>query len=143
MLVEVFFYGAREPDGPTTVTITAPSDAATTFALERLAAGHYQGVYATTIPGNYTLDVALASGEHLGPLGYSLPPLRPREAPQPEPNLPLLETLATATGGSLSPDLSNLTAPLGQPGQRPMLPILIPLAMVIYFVEIVVRRFIA
>ena len=140
ILVEVFFYGAREPAGPTTVTITAPSDVATTFTLERLAAGHYQGVYATTLSGNYTLDVALASGEHLGPLGYSLPPLGPREATQPQPNLALLGTLATATGGSLSPDLTRLTAPLGQPEQRPLLPILIPLAMAIYFIEIVVRR---
>jgi hypothetical protein len=51
-----------------------------------------------------------------------------------------LETLATATGGSLSPDLTSLAAPLGQPEQRPLLPILIPLAMAIYFIEIVVRR---
>ena len=140
MLVEVFFYGAQEPDGPTTVTITAPSGAATTFALERLAPGHYQGVYATTTPGDYTLDVALASGQRLGPLGYSLPALRPREAPQPQPNLALLETLATATGGSLSPDLTSLTTPLGQPEHRPLLPILIPLAMAIYFIELIVRR---
>jgi uncharacterized membrane protein len=140
ILVEVFFYGEREPDGPTTVTITTPSEAATTFVLERLAPGHYQGAYATTLPGDYTLDVALASGEHLGPLGYSLPALRPREAPQPQPNLALLETLATATGGSLSPDLTSLTAPLGRPAHRPLLPILIPLAMAIYFIELVVRR---
>ena len=140
ILVEVFFYGEREPDGPTTVTITTPSEAATTFVLERLAPGHYQGAYATTLPGDYTLDVALASGEHLGPLGYSLPALRPREAPQPQPNLALLETLATATGGSLSPDLTSLTAPLGRPEQYPLLPILIPFAMAIYFIELVVRR---
>jgi hypothetical protein len=108
--------------------------------LERLAPGHYQGGYPATMPGDYRVEVILPTGEKLGPLGYTLPPRHSVETPQPQANLPLLETLARATGGSVSPEVATLIQPTGPPEQRPLLPYLIPLAMALYFVELLVRR---
>jgi hypothetical protein len=97
-------------------------------------------VYATTRAGDYRVEITLPAGEKLGPLGYTLPPRRAVETPQPQPNVPLLEDLARATGGSVSPDATALVQPAGPPEQRPLLPYLIPLAMTLYFIELLVRR---
>ena len=143
LLVEVFSYGTKEAGqlGATvTAALTAPDGMTTRLIFERLAPGHYQGKHDTRLPGDYTLDVTLPSGEQLGPFGYTLPRLRPREAPQPQPNLGLLETLAGVTGGVLNPDLATLSPPLGPAEQLPLWPYLIPLAMTLYLVEIMMRR---
>ena len=140
LLIDLFSYGASEEGRVAFAKVTGPSKNEASFPLERLAPGHYQGAYPTTKEGDYRLTVTLPSGETLGPLGYTLPPLRPREVPQPQPNLPLLETLAQATGGSMNPDLATLVQPISPPEQRPLLPYLIPLAMVLYFIELLVRR---
>jgi hypothetical protein len=108
--------------------------------LERIAPGHYQGLYATTVPGDYRVEVTLPTDEKLGPLGYTLPPRNSTEIPQSQPNLPLLEILARATGGRVNPDVASIAQPLGPPEQRPLLPYFIPLAMALYFVELLVRR---
>ncbi len=142
LLVEVFFYGAQEagqPGATVTATLTAPDGTTRLLLFERLAPGHYQGKHDTLVPGDYSLDVTLPSGERLGPLGYTLPRLRPREAPQPRPNLRLLETLGGATGGGLNPELATLSPPLGPAEQQPLWPYLIPLAMTLYLMELLVR----
>jgi hypothetical protein len=120
--------------------VHGPSGSDATFPLDRLAPGHYQGVYMTTIPGDYRVEVSLPTGEKLGPLGYTMPPRHSGETPQPQANLPLLEILARATGGSMSPEVTTLVQPTGLPEQRPLLPYLIPLAMALYFVELLMRR---
>lgn len=145
LLIDLFSYGASEAGRAAFARVSAlrhegSGEGDGTFPLERLAPGHYQGTYATTRAGDYRVEVTLPSGEKLGPLGYTLPPLRPREIPQPHTNLPLLEALAEATGGSLSPEVTTLVHPVGPPEQFPLLPYLIPLAMALYFVELLVRR---
>jgi hypothetical protein len=97
-------------------------------------------MYATTTAGDYRVEVTLPSDEKLEPLGYTLPPRRTVETPQPQPNLSLLETLARATGGSVSPEVATLVQPAGPAEQQPLLPYLIPLAMALYFIELLVRR---
>jgi hypothetical protein len=69
-----------------------------------------------------------------------MPPPRVGEEPQPQANAPLLQALASATGGSINPDVSTLVLPTGPPEQQPLLPYLIPLAMAVYFLELIVRR---
>src|SRR5437867_1078839 len=140
LLIDLFSYGASEEGRAAAAKISGPAGSSAAFPLERLAPGHYQGMYATTKAGDYRVEVTVPSGEKLGPLGYTLPPLHPREAPQPQPNLPLLETLAQATGGSVNPDVAALVPPTGPPEQQPLLPYLIPLAMALYFIELLVRR---
>ena len=141
LLVDAFFYGtpaAAQTDAPT-ATLTRPDGTRSRLLFERLAPGHYQGQYATRTAGDYTLAGSLPGGERFGPLGYTLPRLRPREAPQPQPNLRLFETLAEATGGSLKPALSSLSRLLGPAEQLPLWPYLIPLAMLFYLGELILR----
>lgn len=139
LLVEAFFYGTIESGQPD-ATLTAPDGMTTRLLFERLAPGHYQSKYDTRVSGDYTLEGSLPSGERFGPLGYTLPRLQPREAPQPQPNLRLFETLVAATGGALNPEPATLSPPLGPAEQLPLWPYLIPLAMVLYLVELVIRR---
>ncbi len=140
LLVDLFSYGVSEEGRAASVRVqgSAGSDAA--FPLERLAPGHYQGTHPTQVPGDYRVEVTLPTGEKLGPLGYTVPPRRSGETPQPQPNLPLLETLARATGGGVNPDISTLSQPTSPPQQQSLLPSLISLAMALYFVELLVRR---
>src|SRR5262249_41945860 len=119
LLVDLFSYGASEEGRAASAKVQGPSVGDATFPLERLAPGHYPRVYPTTVSGDYRVEVMLPTGERLGPLGYTLPPLHPEEPPQPQPNLPLLETLARATGGSVSPDVATLVQPTGPPEQHP------------------------
>jgi uncharacterized membrane protein len=140
LVIDVFSYGASEEGRAASAKVSGPGGSDRVFPLERLAPGHYQGVYATSQAGDYRVEVTLPSGEKLGPLGYTMPPRRSVETPQPQPNLPLLEALAQATGGSVSPDVAALIQPIGPPEQQPLLPYLIPLAMALYFVELLVRR---
>jgi uncharacterized membrane protein len=138
--IDVFSHGNSEEGRSAFVKLSGPNGISASFPLERLAPGHYQGVYATTVAGDYRAEVTLPSGEKLGPLGYTVPPRRMAEVPQPQPNLPLLETLARATGGSINPDVTALVQPTGPPEQQSLLPYLIPLAMALYFLELLVRR---
>ena len=139
LLVEAFFYGTKEAGQPD-ATLTAPDGMTSRLLFERVAPGHYQGKYDTRLAGDYTLEGSLPGGERFGPLGYTLPRLRPREAPRPQPNLRLFEALAEATGGALKPELASLSPPLGPAEQLPLWPYLIPLAMSLYLVELVMRR---
>src|SRR5258708_456324 len=81
--------------------------------------------------GTYGIIVTVRKGENRGPLGYPLPPQHAAEVPQPQPNTPLLEALATATGGAINPDVSSLVLPVAPPEQHSLLPYLIPLAMAV------------
>jgi hypothetical protein len=140
LLVELFSYGETEEGRGAFVQITGPHGGSTSLTLERLAPGHYKGTYTTKTAGNYRLQVTLPAGEELGPLGYTLPPPRPVEVPNPLPNLDLLETIAKATGGSLAPNVASLPQPEGTPETHSLLPYLMPLAMALYLAELIVRR---
>ena len=161
LLIEAFFYGTKEAaqaDATLTATLTAPDGMTTRLLFERLAPGHYQGKYDTRTSGDYSLEGTLPSGERFGPLGYTLPRLRPRETPQSQPNLRLFETLVEATGGVLNPELATLSPPqrvnvssntqayaghvysFGPAEQLLLWPYLIPLAMALYLVELMIRQ---
>lgn len=140
LFVELFSYGETEEGRGAFAQVTGPHGGSTSLTLERIAPGHYKGAYATKTAGNYRLQVTLPTGEELGPLGYTLPPPRAVEVPNPLPNLDLLETIARATGGSLTPEVASLPQPEGIPETRSLLPYLIPLAMALYLAELIVRK---
>jgi uncharacterized membrane protein len=142
LVVDVFSYGANEEGRTASAKINGPGNKDGVLPLERLAPGHYQGTLTNPTSGDYRVEVILPSGEKVGPLGYTVPPRQTGETPQPQPNFSLLEALASATGGSVNPDLSTLTQPTSPPEPQPLLPYLIPLAMAIYFVELLLRRLI-
>lgn len=138
--VDLFSYGTSEEGRAASARIQGSGETKASLLLQRLAPGHYQGIYQTTKAGDYRIEVTLPSGERLGPLGYTLPPPHIAEAPQAQPNLPLLEALARETDGALNPDVSSLVQPVAPPEPYPLLPYLIPLAMALYFLELLVRR---
>ncbi len=140
LAIDVFSYGPNEEGRSAFARVSGPDDADASLALQRLAPGHYQGVHRTTKVGDYRIEVTLPTGENLGPLGYTLPPQHAAEVPQPQPNTPLLEALAAATGGTINPDVASLVLPVASPEQHSLLPYLIPLAMAVYFLELLMRR---
>lgn len=141
LVIDVFSYGSSEDGKAAFARINGPNNADTSLALQRLAPGHYQGVYQTTKVGDYRVDVTLPSGENLGPLGYTLPQQNNvAEIPQPQPNTTFLEELATATGGTINPEPTSLVLPVAAPEQHSLLSYLIPLAMAVYFLELLMRR---
>lgn len=142
LIVEVFFYDSDAGlplNGAVTATVSGLLQPDTALVLEPVASGRYQGVLSGPAPGDYTLSVVLPTGEQLGPFGYTLPS-RPREAPRQQANLKLLDKLAVATGGALSPDPAALHPPAGPLRRRPLLPYLVGLAMVVYVLEVFFRR---
>ena len=140
LVVEVFSHGSSEEGRTASAQITGPGNNEGTLALERLAPGHYQGLLPHPRSGDYRAEIMLPSGEKVGPLGYTVPLRRTGEMPQPQANLSLLATLASATGGSVNPDVSTLIQPTRPAEQQPLLPYLIPLAMALFFLELIVRR---
>ena len=140
LVIDTFSYGPSEEGRSAFARVSGPGGSDTSLALQRLAPGHYQGVYRTTRVGDYRINVILPNGENLGPLGYTLPPQTVAEVPQPQANTPLLEALATATGGAINPEPTTLVLPAAAPEQHSLLPYLIPLAMALYFLELLIRR---
>ena len=140
LVVDLFSYGTSEEGRAAVARVQAPGGTNTSLSLQRLAPGHYQGTHRATAAGDYQVEVTTPSGERLGPFGYTLPPPRAAEVPQPQANLPLLEALARGTDGAVSPDVSSLVRPVSPPEPYPLLPYLIPLAMGLYFLELLVRR---
>ena len=141
LVIDVFSYGTSEEGRSAFARINGPGSADASLALQRLAPGHYQGVYQTSKVGDYRVDVTLPSGENFGPLGYTLPRQNNvAEVPQPQPNTLLLEALATATEGTINPGPTSLVLPVASPEQHSLLPYLIPLAMAVYFLELLMRR---
>ncbi len=140
LVIDVFSYGASEEGRTATAKIMSRDGKESVLALDRLAPGHYQGALNTPQAGDYRVEVTTPDGEKMGPFGYTMPPRRVGEEPQPQANLPLLQALASATGGSVNPDVLTLAPRIGPPEQQPLLPYLIPLAMAVYFLELIVRR---
>jgi hypothetical protein len=141
LVVDVFSYGASEEGRAASAKINGPGTKDNVLSLERLAQGHYQGILTNPPAGDYRVEVTTPAGEKIGPLGYTMPPRHVGETPQPQANFPLLQALASATGGSINPDVSALAQPTSPPEPQPLLPTLIPLAMAVYLLELIVRRF--
>jgi hypothetical protein len=140
LVVDVFSYGSSEEGRAVSARISPPNGRTETIVVERIAPGHYQREYPALTEGDYRVEVTLPSGETLGPLGHTVPPRRTGEVPQPQSNIALLEAVARATGGTVNPDVATIVQPQSPPEQRPLLSSLISLAMLVYFVELLIRR---
>lgn len=141
LIVEAFYHGeAAPPAGAPTATVRGPDGRTDDVLLEPLAPGHYRGVHVSAAPGDYTLSVALPTGERRGPLGYTIPARQRSEAPQPQANLALLDALAAGTGGRLNPDPATLRPVAGPLRRTPLLPFLLGVALAVYVLEIFLRQ---
>jgi len=114
--------------------------------LNRVAPGHYRTTLPVTVPGNYRIDLVERSAgttRSYPPLGYTLP-FDPRaEIPQDSFNTALLERLARTTGGEINPKADEeLKAQEVIRTSRSFRSTLILLAMILFLLEILYRRFV-
>ena len=112
--------------------------------LQKMAPGHYQVALPLTAPGDYRVELTEERrGRRVAypSIGYSLPYELNSELPRPDFNLPLLNTLAQASGGEINPksieylqkqDFTNIYRPLRQA--------LIMWAAALFLFEIVARK---
>jgi Ca-activated chloride channel family protein len=112
--------------------------------LQKLAPGHYQVALPLSASGDYRIELTEERrGRRIAypPIGYTLPYELNTELPRPDFNLPLLNTLAQASGGEINPrfiesskkpEVTNTYRPLRQP--------LIISAALLFLFEIVVRK---
>jgi hypothetical protein len=112
--------------------------------LQKLAPGHYQVALPLSASGDYRIELTEERrGRRIAypPVGYTLPYELNTELPRPDFNLPLLNTLAQASGGEINPrfiesskkhEVTNTYRPLRQP--------LIISAALLFLFEIIVRK---
>ena len=112
--------------------------------LKRLAPGHYQTALPISAPGDYRIGLTEERrGQRLSypPLGYTLT-FDPRsEIPHEGFNIPLLEQLARSTAGTINPRDSVLETQEIIRTSRPLRSHLIFLALTLFLLEIIFRRF--
>lgn len=115
-------------------------------ALKKLAPGRYQTVLPFSTPGDYKIELFEEDGGRkraYPALGYTVA-FDPRaEMPRRNPNLPLLEQLARASGGEVNPDKAGTAATEKISRTAISLrPPLILTAAVLFLLEIYLRRLI-
>jgi Ca-activated chloride channel family protein len=124
--------------------VTGPDNTREDIELSQTAVGEQAGSFAAPRPGTYyiTLRSGLGGKEQpFPPLAYTVSTTHFVEAPRPDPNYGLLESLASATGGRLNPSAAEITMtrPLFQSTTGFARPLLLA-AMIILMLEALVRR---
>ena len=131
--------------GPSLLTtiVTRPDGTRIETALSEQVPGEFSGSIDAPAPGTYNISVR-APGDKtqtFPPLAYTVSPAVLAEVPRPAPNYGLLERLASATGGRLNPEVSEVG--LGRPNlerRRSLNPFIIIAAMFLLIGEALVRR---
>lgn len=130
-----------DPGDRLSANITGPRGIGGEIEMRRLAAGHYQGSFPTRTPGDYRIEIrGPRSAITQSPLGYSLSPALNAERPRSEPNWPLLEELAHATGGRVSPAPGEIVSTPAPAKPTPLALDLLPTAILLFVADLVVRR---
>ena len=131
----------EDPAGAVAAKISTPDGRTTETALERAAPGHYRGSFATRVPGDYRVEIRGARGSITEtPLGFTIPSSATGEVPRREPNWSLLETLARETGGEVNPQPDHVEPAPTPEARKPLAPLLLPIALVLFLSELIVRR---
>jgi Ca-activated chloride channel family protein len=131
----------EDPPGAVSAKISSPDGRTAEIPFERIAPGHYRGSFATSVPGDYRVDVRTARGSVTeSPLGYTVPTSATVERPRHEPNWALLDEIARVTGGEVNPTPDRiLPAPIPE-RTEPLAPLLLAAAIAIFLLELIVRR---
>lgn len=131
----------QDPAGAVSARIATPDGRAEEIPLQRVAIGHYRGRLAAAAPGDYRIEIRSAQGiVTQPPLGYTIAGSLAGERPRREPNGPLLEEIARRTGGTVDPVLADVAPAAAARASRPLAPWLIPAAMLLFLLELVLRR---
>jgi len=139
-------YGGIEGAGAVHVInaiITRPDGSKVETMLSEDVPGELSGSIEAAQPGNYYFQVhaPFGNGQKFPPLAYTVSPAVNAEVPRPEPNFGLLERLASATGGRLNPEVSEIATSRPIVERRESLNLyLILAAMVLLITEALVRR---
>jgi uncharacterized membrane protein len=123
--------------------VTRPDTVRTETVLTEDVPGELSGSIQAHEPGTYKVEIRtpLAKGEKFPPLAYTLNTSVNAELPRPEPNFALLEKIASATGGRLNPNVSEVASARPVIERRESLnPFFIAAAMVLLILEALVRR---
>ena len=141
--LDLFLYEDTGADGQFRFSVNGKGSKAE-GVLQKLAPGHYQAALPLAAPGDYRVELTEERrGRRIAypPIGYSFPYELNSELPRPDFNLPLLNTLAQASGGEINPksiessekqDFTNTYRPLRQA--------LIICAAALFLFEIVARK---
>jgi hypothetical protein len=131
----------EESGGTVTARIAGPDGLVGEVALIRTAPGHFHGSFATRKAGDYRIEIRGAHGVVTDPpLGFTIPPAVSGERPRREPNWPLLETLASRTGGRSNAERPEVPAAPAPIRTVPLAPLLLGAATLVFLAELVARR---
>jgi Mg-chelatase subunit ChlD len=131
----------EESGGAVTARIVGPDGSAPQVALVRTAPGHFHGSFATRTAGDCRIEIRGAHGLVTDPpLGFTIPPSVSGERPRREPNWPLLETLASRTGGRSNPERTEVPAAPVPTRTEPLAPLLLGAATAVFLAELIARR---
>lgn len=131
----------RDPADALTARVAGPGKADGEVAMVRAAPGYFRASFPTRTPGDYRVEIGSARGPVTRtPIGFTLAASAVGERPRREPDWPLLEALAEATGGRVNARAGEIE-PAPAPGEkRPLAPYLIPPALILFIAELVLRR---
>jgi hypothetical protein len=131
----------QDPAGAVSAKVSSPDGRTAELPLERVAPGHYRGSLATRLAGDYRVDVHAGRGSVTEtPLGYTVPNTATVERPRREPNWALLDEIARTTGGEVNATPDRIKPAPTPEGKEPLAPVLLPVAMAIFLLELIVRR---
>ena len=131
----------QDPGGAISARIATPDRPSTEIALPRAAVGSYRGRFPTRAPGDYRIEIRGPHGPLTQtPLGFTIAPSVVDERSRREPNWALLEELARRTGGAMNPALDRIRASAAPPTKTPLSPFILPAAMMLFLIELIVRR---
>jgi Ca-activated chloride channel homolog len=123
--------------------VTRPDGSKVETTLSEDVPGELSGSIEAAQPGNYYFEVHAPFGkdQKFPPLAYTVSSAVNAEVPRPEPNFGLLEHLASATGGRLNPEPSEIATTRPVLERRESLNLyLILAAMIMLIAEALVRR---
>ncbi len=143
LVVEAQTAGGRPVDlAQVSARITLPDGSDQSFSLMQTAPGHYERELTLGIVGPYQIDVSLfAGGQTLQrSIGYVVPPPAEYALTDPAQGAALMQQIAALTGGTLELILPEASSPSPTPIATGLWPLLVGLALVLWLIEIAVRR---
>ncbi|HMA33952.1 MAG TPA: VWA domain-containing protein, partial [Chloroflexia bacterium] len=140
--------GAPRTSLPTHIHVTAPDGSLTDIALAETAPGHYAGSWAADVPGAYQVQVRqtavdgspVATGTTSLVVPYAA---EYRLDSAPDAGLDLLRGVATTSGGqTLDLATPGVAPPVGAslPARVPAWPLLLTLALLLFPIDVAIRR---
>jgi Ca-activated chloride channel homolog len=123
---------------PLSVSVTAPDRSSSRLILHETAPDHYEAVIDANQSGLYRVD-ASGAASLLPAVGFVR---APEELKSKSVNVPLLQKLARATGGTVNPTVAQLLSDKGSEGlqSEALWPYLLALALLLNFLELAWRK---